>query len=338
MKATRKSVARSTSAAALIAALVVPITVQAQTEQGTKAPATQAQPKKEQPSQPSPGTQGAKPPGNTPGVGRTSAPGTAAPKTAPPGTAPPGTAARGAPGTPGSTGANQPGASKGPGAVGTPAAPKTAKSPPNAGTPGQSAEAAIKREQLLERRRARTLEEYEKSYTQLNAPADGKKLSKKERNAIKRRMVSAERRIVALHRADEQSYRALTKEQREQIAARVKQRRETLKADRAERAEKEKQKIRAELGDKVTRKPVKNELRQHAWRIARLNHLVTLAEARENADAVKQAQLLIEKENARHAKALATLKTLPPEADGKSGSATPAKPKAPTEKKEGASL
>lgn len=53
-------------------------------------------------------------------------------------------------------------------------------------------------------------------------------------------------------------------------------------------------------GKQLTSPAVTNELRRHAWRIARLERLLTIAEASERTDLVKQITELREREGKRH--------------------------------------
>lgn len=81
-----------------------------------------------------------------------------------------------------------------------------------------------------------------------------------------------------------------------------KQRRERRREHRAE--------LRQKWGDALLRHPaVRAELRTHAWRLARLHRVRQLADAAGKKAVVERVDALIAKEQARHDKHMATLKS-----------------------------
>lgn len=84
---------------------------------------------------------------------------------------------------------------------------------------------------------------------------------------------------------------------------------EEAKAARKERREKRRAEIKAKWGDLVQHPAVRAELKVHAWRIARLNRIRSLADAAGKQDVVARVDSLTAKENARFEKHMETLKS-----------------------------
>jgi len=119
-----------------------------------------------------------------------------------------------------------------------------------------------------------------------------------------------ERRDEAKERRDE------AKEKREDRRDEAKERREEKREDADERREKRQERRRAHVedlrkrwGDSLVHPALRAELKVHARRIARLNHMRRLAEKAEKPKVVERIDKLIEKENARHQKHMDTLKS-----------------------------
>ncbi len=94
------------------------------------------------------------------------------------------------------------------------------------------------------------------------------------------------------------------KEARQEVAEAWAKLRETRKVRRQERRDEVKKKWGA-----VSEHPaVKAELKLHAWRMARLNRIRTIAKAEGKTEVVARADKLIEKEKARHEKHMEALK------------------------------
>lgn len=93
-------------------------------------------------------------------------------------------------------------------------------------------------------------------------------------------------------------------EAREAIKEAWKKRRENWKERRKERREE----IKAKYGAITDKPAVKSELKVHAWRMARLNRMRTIAKAQDKTAVVERIDKLLEKEKARHQKHMDTLK------------------------------
>src|SRR5690606_30008447 len=72
------------------------------------------------------------------------------------------------------------------------------------------------------------------------------------------------------------------------------------RADRKERTEKQAEALKKEWGDKAMHAPVRAELARHAWRVARLERLIAIAEVSGREEQAARAKELLEKENASH--------------------------------------
>ncbi len=108
---------------------------------------------------------------------------------------------------------------------------------------------------------------------------------------------------------------------------------EAARQTRAERVKARREAIKKQWGDPLAQPPMQNELRMHAWRLARLDAIKRIAADEGNTDQVARCDALIERENARHEKRMEALKSMP----GGAGSAAPsaatpasAAPAAPT--------
>ncbi len=84
--------------------------------------------------------------------------------------------------------------------------------------------------------------------------------------------------------------------------------REDRREKRQERRKERREKVKEKWGDIVKRPAVREELRRHARRMARLGRLLDLAEEEKKDDAAKKIKALMEKEQARHDKRMAALK------------------------------
>ena len=84
---------------------------------------------------------------------------------------------------------------------------------------------------------------------------------------------------------------------------------EQLKETRKERRQKRREEIKEKWGDLTKHPAVRAELKVHAWRLARLTRVRTLAKAAGKDAVVERADKLIAKEKARHDKHMETLKS-----------------------------
>lgn len=80
-----------------------------------------------------------------------------------------------------------------------------------------------------------------------------------------------------------------------------------LRAERKTYAKARRTKLKGRLGSKAKLPRVRNELRRHTWRVARLTRLIDIAEAALRADAKKRATDLLAKEHERHQRRLSEL-------------------------------
>jgi hypothetical protein len=120
-------------------------------------------------------------------------------------------------------------------------------------------------------------------------------------------------------REERQEKREDAKEQREDAKERKEDKaeaKEEAKEERQEKREERKAKrqervkeIRAKWGDMVSRPPVRNELRNHAQRMARLNRARKVAEEAQKTEMVTRIDKLMEREKTRHQAAMDRLKT-----------------------------
>src|SRR5690606_28185912 len=66
-------------------------------------------------------------------------------------------------------------------------------------------------------------------------------------------------------------------------------RRMEQKKDRPARVNEAREKLKAELGEKADHPPVRQELLRHAWRVARLERLIAIAEAAGKQELLERA-------------------------------------------------
>jgi hypothetical protein len=78
---------------------------------------------------------------------------------------------------------------------------------------------------------------------------------------------------------------------------------------RKERRDQVKDELKKKYGDELKAPAVKEELKHHARRVARLERIIFLAEATDKKKVVEKAQEALKKENERHEKHMETLKT-----------------------------
>ncbi len=76
------------------------------------------------------------------------------------------------------------------------------------------------------------------------------------------------------------------------------------RADRSARAEKRRSELKKAHGALLDKPEVRAELARHAWRVARLQRLIEVADAGNRTDALARARQLLAQEEARHSQAL----------------------------------
>lgn len=104
-----------------------------------------------------------------------------------------------------------------------------------------------------------------------------------------------------------------------------------LKERRDERAKEHREELKARFGAALAAPPAREELEHHARRMAKLDRAMVLAETEVTKDKDKlkeRIQKLMDKENARHEKAMERLKSSPA-TPGASAAAAPATPPSP---------
>ena len=100
----------------------------------------------------------------------------------------------------------------------------------------------------------------------------------------------------------------MTPEQKAEYKEKLKTLHEERKASREERGKKRRAELKAELGAKALGAPIREELKHHAWRVARLRRLIELAEASDRPELKERAEKLLVQEDERHTARLAKLK------------------------------
>jgi|GEM_PF-4257810 len=98
---------------------------------------------------------------------------------------------------------------------------------------------------------------------------------------------------------------------------------EAARQTRAERVKARREAIRKRWGDWITRPPVENELRLHAWRLARLEAIKRIATDEGNVDLAARCDALVARETARHERRMEALKSEPGAASAAPASASP---------------
>lgn len=118
---------------------------------------------------------------------------------------------------------------------------------------------------------------------------------------------------------------ALAKERAERVGDGTK----SPKAERRQRKLKRIKHLKRKYGKQLGQPPVRQELRLHAKRMARLNRMKTLAQANEKTELVERIDKMIEKENERHEskmQALIQKQGQAPEGEAPEGKAPKAEP------------
>jgi hypothetical protein len=109
-------------------------------------------------------------------------------------------------------------------------------------------------------------------------------------------------------REDRKEAREEAREDRKEAREDRKERIEDLRQTRAERRKEHLKKWREKWGDLANRPNVKAEMKVHARRMARLNHMRRVAERSAKTELVARIDKLIEREQARHTAALERFK------------------------------
>ncbi len=130
-------------------------------------------------------------------------------------------------------------------------------------------------------------------------PTAAKKASLERARAMKE-LHQAKRKLRRANSADAKKLKSMSPAERQKIESKLQARAKQLAEDRKERAEKNEEAVKKDLGDKVKLAPVRAELERHAWRVARLERLIAIAEASGRVQTAARAKQLLDKENAAH--------------------------------------
>lgn len=150
-------------------------------------------------------------------------------------------------------------------------------------------------EALVEANRARR--DAMKSLASLKSPEE------REKKLAEIRVEAEAARKAALGRIEEvrKTLRAaaterMTAEERTELRKKLDDGAEKRRADRRAAAAAEREQLEKRFGKKLEDEDLKRDVRVHAWRLARLRHLVTLAELRNKPELKAKAEALIQKE------------------------------------------
>lgn len=132
------------------------------------------------------------------------------------------------------------------------------------------------------------------------APPEEAANAKKRLQLAQRAVRRAEKNLHTAHRPDAMKMHNMSPEQKKKLDEKLQARAKKLAEDRPERAKKRQDEVKKELGEKVKLAPVRAELERHAWRVARLERLIAIAEAAGRPEVVTRAKALLDKEIAEH--------------------------------------
>lgn len=124
--------------------------------------------------------------------------------------------------------------------------------------------------------------------------------AKKARKEALAQLAEARDAILAQHLDEVKAYRARPEKERESLEEEVDERRKEQKKDRKERAEEARSQLKKRFGEEPLHPAVREELRAHAWRVARLKQLLLLAQADGQAKAAERAEALLKKAEEAH--------------------------------------
>lgn len=140
-------------------------------------------------------------------------------------------------------------------------------------------------------------------------PLTGDRLTEVERLKIREKaeeeLKRARQALLELRRA--QTAWKPTQEERAQVVAKLEEVQKKRLEDREERAKQTRAEVEKTHGKLIERPEVQEAMKRHAWRVARLQQLILLAEASEQKDALTRAQQLLEKEKENHAEEMKNL-------------------------------
>ncbi len=203
--------------------------------------------------------------------------------------------------------------------------------------------ATAKRRKLQKVSREEAVEHYRKAQqalAQIERPQDPKSEAaveaRKARREAMRELRRARDEILRSHNTARRSFQKRDPEEVEALRKKVAKRTAKLRKDRKDRAKTNREKLAKIVGEDPLHPSVREELRSHAWRLARLNQLVYLAELDKKEKLGEKAKELIEKENESHDRRLKALLAKPevknykPPAQGKKAPPLKARPAIPS--------
>lgn len=166
--------------------------------------------------------------------------------------------------------------------------------------------------------RAEAIEHYrsaQKTLGDVPEPADPKSPAadeaRKGRRDALRELRRARDEILRSHNDARREFQKRDPEDVEGLRKKVSERTNDLRKDRKDRSQKARDEIEKVVGNKPLHPAVKEELRSHAWRLARLNQLIYLAELDKRPQLADKAKDLIDKENTAHQERLKKLLAKP---------------------------
>ncbi len=135
--------------------------------------------------------------------------------------------------------------------------------------------------------------------------------ARKARREAMRELRRARDEILRSHNQARRAFQKRDPEEVEALRKQVAKHTAQLRKDRKERAEKNRADVAQVVGEDPLHPSVREELRNHAWRIARLNQIIYLAELDKKEKLAEKAKELIEKEKASHDERLKGILTRP---------------------------
>ena len=155
----------------------------------------------------------------------------------------------------------------------------------------------------------------QKKLAQVPDPVDPKSdaagEARKARREAMRELRRARDEILRSHNEARRAFQKRNPEEVEELRKQVSKHTAELRKDRKDRAQQAREEIAKVVGENPLHPSVREELRNHAWRIARLNQLIYLAELDKKPELKERAQKLVEKENASHQERLKSLLSKP---------------------------
>jgi len=178
------------------------------------------------------------------------------------------------------------------------------------------AAAAAKLPKEARRARLTGMREYKRAERELKmaqkARLEGGENSEKAVKEAEERAEAARKKgleaLIKTQKARARTTKPMSDKDRKELEATLAAAAEKRSTDRKERGDAEREALKKEWGKKLDASPpLLNELRRHAWRVARLQRLVEIGEAMKQDHVVDKAQRLLEMENEKHAKRMTAI-------------------------------